>query len=147
MGNGHGRLEYVPLPVFDPSRGYTLDVPAGALSAAPPLDELLRILGFRVSRDNPTYLEVEVGLGVDLGIITVDAVRVRGRLDGPPLDLQLTKLAATLDVPGTIHGAGSIEFTPLGFKGAFDLTIVPVNIRASRRPGGRDASRTASPAS
>jgi hypothetical protein len=123
--------EYVPLPVFDPSRGYTLDVPAGALSASPPLDELLRILGFRVSRDNPTYLEVEVGLGVDLGIVTVDAVRVRGRLDGPPLDLQLTKLAATLDIPGAIHGAGSIEFTPLGFKGAFDLTIIPVNIRAS----------------
>lgn len=129
-GTGTG-LEYVPLPIFDPSRGYTLDVPAGALSATPPLDELLRILGFRVSRDNPTYLEVEVGLGVDLGIITVDSVRVRARLDGPPLDLQLTKLAATLDIPGTIHGTGSIEFTPLGFKGAFDLTIVPVNIRAS----------------
>ena len=76
-------------------------------------------------------LEVDVGLGVDLGIITVNSVRVRGRLDGPPLDLQLTKLAATLDIPGTIHGTGSIEFTPLGFKGAFDLTIVPVNIRAS----------------
>lgn len=124
-------LEYVPLPVFNPSRGYTLDVPAGALSAAPPLDELLRILGFRVSRDNPAYLEVEVGLGVDLCIVTVDAVRVRARLDGPPLDLQLTKLAASLDIPGTIHGTGSIEFTPQGFKGAFDLTIVPVNIRAS----------------
>ena len=126
-----GGVEYVPLPVFDPSRGYSLDVPAGALSAVPPLDELLRILGFRVSRDNPTYLEVEIGLGVDLGIITVDAVRVRARLDGPPLDLQLTKLAATLDIPGTIHGTGSIEFTAQGFKGAFDLTIVPVNIRAS----------------
>ena len=129
-GTGAG-TEYIPLPVFDPSRGYTLDVPTGALSASPPLDELLRVLGFRVSRTNPTYLEVEVGLGVDLGIITVDAVRVRGRLDGPPLDLQLTKLAATLDVPGTLHGAGSIELTPLGFKGAFDLTVVPVNIRAS----------------
>lgn len=128
---GPGALDYVPLPVFDPSRGYTLDVPTGALSAAPPLDELLRILGFRVSRDNPTYLEVEVGLGVDLGIITVDAVRVRARLDGPPLDLQVTKLAATLDVAGVLHGSGSIELTPLGFKGAFDLTVVPVNIRVS----------------
>ncbi|MBG6240057.1 hypothetical protein IWX78_003048 [Mycetocola sp. CAN_C7] len=126
-----GDLEYVPLPVFDPSRGYTLDVPAGALSAAPPLDELLRILGFRVSRDNPTYLEIEVGLGVDLGIVTVDTVRVRARLDSPTLDVQLTKLAASLDIPGTIHGTGSIEFTDQGFKGAFDLTIVPVNIRAS----------------
>src|SRR5690606_12060487 len=46
-----GGVEYVPLPVFDPSRGYSLDVPAGALTATPPLDEILRILGFRVSRD------------------------------------------------------------------------------------------------
>ncbi|MDT0185162.1 hypothetical protein Q9S36_33765 [Microbacterium sp. ARD31] len=126
-----GGVEYVPLPVFDPSRGYSLDVPTGALTATPPLDEILRILGFRVSRDNPTYLEVEVGLGVDLGIVTVDAVRVRVRLDGPPLDLQLTKLRASIEIPGTLHGSGSLEFTEFGFKGAFDLTVTPVNIRVA----------------
>lgn len=122
--------DYVPLPVFDPSRGYSLDVPAGALATSPPLDEILRVLGFKVSRDNPTYLEIEVGLGVDLGIITVDSVRVRARLDGS-LEIQLTKLAATLDIPGVIHGSGFIEITDAGFKGAFDLTIVPVNVRGS----------------
>ncbi|GAA3907308.1 hypothetical protein [Microbacterium invictum] len=126
-----GGVEYVPLPVFDPSRGYSLDVPAGALTATPPLDEILRILGFRVSRDNPTYLEVEVGLGIDLGIVSVDAVRVRVRLDGPPLDLQLTKLRASIEIPGTLHGSGSLEFTEFGFKGAFDLTVTPVNIRVA----------------
>jgi hypothetical protein len=126
-----GGVEYVPLPVFDPSRGYTLDIPAGALTASPPLDNILRVLGMRVSRDNPTYLEVEVGMGLDLGIVKVDTVRVRARLDGPPLDLQLTKLGASLDVPGTLHGSGWIAITPLGFKGAFDLTIVPLNVRGS----------------
>ncbi len=130
-GTTPGGLEYLPLPVFDPSRGYSLDVPAGALTATPPLDEILRILGFRVSRDNPTYLEVEVGLGVDLGIVKVDAVRVRVRLDGPPLDLQLTKLRASIEIPGTLHGSGSLEFTEFGFKGAFDLTVTPVNIRVA----------------
>jgi large repetitive protein len=125
-----GSIEYVPLPVFDPSRGYKLDVPTGSLAAAPPLDNLLRILGVSVSRDNPTYLEVEVGLGVDLGIVTVDSVRARLRLDQvePP---QLTKLAASLTVPGTLHGSGYVEITPGGFKGAFDLTVVPLNVRAS----------------
>lgn len=122
--------DYVPLPVFDPSRGYTLEVPAGALTASPPLDEILRVLGFRVSRDNPTYLEIEVGMGVDLGIVKVDTVRVRARLDGP-FDIQLTKLGASLEIPGVIHGAGYIEITAAGFKGAFDLTIVPVNVRGS----------------
>lgn len=130
-GTTPGGLEYVPLPVFDPSRGYSLDVPAGALTATPPLDEILRILGFRVSRDNPTYLEVEVGLGVDLGIVSVDAVRVRVRLDGPPLDLQITKLRASIEIPGTLHGSGSLEFTEFGFRGAFDLTVTPVNIRVA----------------
>ncbi|WP_127473873.1 DUF6603 domain-containing protein [Microbacterium sulfonylureivorans] len=130
-GTGATPLEYVPLPVFDPSRGYSLDVPAGALTATPPLDEILRILGFRVSRDNPTYLEVEVGLGVDLGIVNVDAVRVRVRLDGPPLDLQITKLRASIEIPGTLHGSGSLEFTEFGFRGAFDLTVTPVNIRVA----------------
>jgi hypothetical protein len=127
----NGQVDYLPVPVFDPSRGYTLDIPAGALSATPPLDELLRILGFRVSRDNPTFIEVEVGLGVDLGIIDVEAVRVRARIDGPPFDITLTKLVASLEVPGVLHGRGSLEFTPLGFKGAFDLTVVPLNIRAT----------------
>ncbi len=125
-----GGVDYLPVPVFDPTRGYTLDVPAGALTASPPLDEILRVLGFRVSRDNPTYLEVEVGMGLDLGIVTVDTVRIRARLDGP-FELTLTKLAATIDVPGTLHGTGSLEFTDLGFKGAFDLTVTPINLRAS----------------
>ncbi|SDP24114.1 hypothetical protein SAMN04489867_1831 [Pedococcus dokdonensis] len=125
-----GHIDYLPVPVFDPSKGYTLDIPAGALTASPPLDELLRVLGFRVSRDNPTYMEVEVGLGLDLGIVTVDTVRVRARLDGP-FELTLTKLAASLEIPGVLHGKGSLEFTPFGFKGYFDLTITPINIRAS----------------
>ncbi|GAA1569172.1 hypothetical protein GCM10009789_23280 [Kribbella sancticallisti] len=128
--DGDGPVEYVPLPVFDPRRGYTLDVPAGSLMAAPPLDSLLRVLGVRVSRLNPTYLEVEVGLGVDLGIVTVDTVRVRLRLDAFEAP-QLTKLGATLDIPGAIHGTGYLEITDLGFKGAFDLTFPSVGLRAS----------------
>lgn len=125
-----GVVEYVPLPVFDPARGYALDIPAGALVAQPPLDALLRIFGVRVSRDNPTYLEVELGIAVDLGIVTIETVRARLRLDQPELP-QLTKLGASLEVPGTLHGKGYVELTAGGFKGAFDLTISPVNIRVS----------------
>lgn len=125
-----GSIEYLPLPVFDPSRGYTLDIPASSLVAVEPLGDLLRILGVRVSKDNPTYLEVEVGMGVDLGIVKVDTARVRLRLD-EPAPPQLTKLGATIDVPGTLHGTGYVEITDAGFKGAFDLTVQPLNIRAS----------------
>ena len=124
-------LEYVPQVVFDPSRGYSLDIPAGSLSAVPPLDDVLRILGVRVSRDNPTHLEVEVGLGLDLGIITIETVRVRARVDGPPLDLQLTKFGASIDIPNVLTGRGEVSFEPGGFSGSFDIQIVPVKIRGS----------------
>ncbi|TPV53463.1 hypothetical protein FJ661_02460 [Pseudarthrobacter phenanthrenivorans] len=123
-------VEYVPIPVFDPNRGYELDIQPGSLIAKPPLDEILRVFGVRVSRDNPTYLEVEAGIDVPLGPVTVDTIRVRARLDAVELP-QLTKLGATLDIPGTVHGAGSIELTGAGFKAAFDLTIVPLSVRAA----------------
>ena len=123
-------VQYVPLPVFDPSRGYTLDVPSGALVAASPLDEVLRVLGVRVSRDNPTYLEVEIGMDVDLGVITIENARVRLRIDQaePP---QLTKLAASLEIPGTLRGRGQVEITSSGFSGAFDISVVPLELRVA----------------
>jgi large repetitive protein len=125
-----GTVRYAPLPVFDPSRGYTLDIPTGSLVAGDPLGDVLRVLGVRISRDNPTYLEVEVGMGVDLGIVHVDTARVRLRLDASETP-QLTKLGASIDVPGTLHGSGYVEITPAGFKGAFDLTITPLNLRVA----------------
>lgn len=127
---GAGRDEYLPVPIFDPTRGYVLDIQPGALIAQPPLDEILSILGVRVSRDNPTYLEVEAGIGVPLGPVTIDTIRVRARLDAAELP-QLTKLGASLDIPGTLHGSGSVEITGAGFKATFDLTVVPLSIRAA----------------
>ncbi|HOF64064.1 MAG TPA: hypothetical protein PLL54_07150, partial [Dermatophilaceae bacterium] len=124
-------VDYIPLPVFFPERGYSLDIPAGSLTAVPPLDNVLRILGVRVSRDNPTYLEVEVGLGLDLGVITIETVRVRARVDGPPLDLQLTKFGASVDIPNVLTGRGYVSITSEGFSGAFDLQIIPLKLRAS----------------
>ncbi len=129
-GTGNS-VDYIPLPVFFPDRGYDLDIPAGSLTASPPLDDLLRILGVRVSRDNPTYLEVEVGMGLDLGVITIETVRVRARVDGPPLDLQLTKFGASVDIPNVLTGRGYVAFETGGFSGSFDLQIIPLNIRAT----------------
>ncbi len=124
-------VDYIPLPVFFPERGYSLDIPAGSLTAAPPLDNILRILGVRVSRDNPTYLEVEVGLGLDLGVITIETVRVRARVDGPPLDLQLTKFGASVDIPNVLTGRGYVSIESTGFSGSFDLQVIPLKLRAT----------------
>lgn len=120
----------VPIPVFDASRGYELEIKPGSIQAVEPLDEILRIMGVRVSRDNPTYLEVEAMIGVELGPVTIDTVRVRQRLNAPEPP-QLTKLGASLDIPSTLHGSGTLEILPNGFKASIDLTIIPVSIRAA----------------
>ena len=93
----------------------------------------------RVSRDNPTYLEVEVGMGLDLGVITIETVRVRARVDGPPLDLQLTKFGASVDIPNVLTGRGYLSFETGGFSGSFDLQLIPLKLRASASLAVRQA--------
>ncbi|WP_372594859.1 hypothetical protein [Actinotalea sp.] len=125
-----GTIQYVPLPVFDPAAGYSLDIPAGSLVGPGPLAELLRVLGGRISRDNPLYLEIEVGIGVDLGVVSIDTARVRVKLEDP-VSVELTALGASIDVPGTLHGSGYVKILESGFEGAFDLTLTALNVRIS----------------
>lgn len=125
-----GTVQYVPLPVFDPSQGYSLDIPTGSLIGPDALKDILRVLGGRISKDNPTFLEVEVGLGVDLGIVTVDTARIRVRLDQPEVP-QLTALGASVEIPDVLHGSGLVSIQSNGFSGAFDLTLDSLNLRVS----------------
>ncbi|PFG19801.1 DUF6603 domain-containing protein [Serinibacter salmoneus] len=119
----------VPVPVFDPDRGYELEIQPDSVRAVEPLDEILRIFGVRVSRDNPTMLEVEAGIGVELGPLTVDTLRVRANLGTG--EFELTKLGVSLDIPGAVRGSGSFSFTEAGFRATIDVTIVPIEIRAA----------------
>ncbi len=123
-----GSQPFVLRPVFDPAKGYTLDIPQGAVVADPPLGDLLQVLGTRVSRDNPTYLEVEVGLNADLGIVHIDKARVRMRLDAPELP-QLTALGAGVDVPGVMHGSGYLSVNPGDISGSLDLSLDSLQVR------------------
>lgn len=117
-------------PVFDASRGYTLDIPAGAVSAKDPLGEILSVFGVKVSKDNPTYLEAEIGIGAELGIVRIDRARARLRLDQAELPT-LTALGATIEVPGAFVGTGYVEINDDGIAGFFDITVIPAGIRAS----------------
>ena len=80
-------------PVFDATRGYTIDVASGGgLKIADPLGQILRVLGARLSRSNPMTLEVDIALGVDLGVVAIDQASVRAYLD-EPTPPELTALA------------------------------------------------------
>ncbi|HEX6888661.1 MAG TPA: hypothetical protein VF143_11195 [Candidatus Nanopelagicales bacterium] len=124
------------LPVFDASRGYTIDVAGGGggMQIGDPLGKILRIAGARLSRSNPMTLEVDIALGVDLGVVSVDQASVRAYLDGsaPP---ELTALSASVDIPGALVGSGYLRIGTAAdgvtktIGGQIDLTIRPVSVR------------------
>ena len=134
LGNPPGQPKFQFRPYFDSSKGFTIDVSKpGAIQVHSPFDKILKILGARISRNNPFFVEIDLGFAVDLGVVSIERARVRLNLSpgGPP---ELTAFAASVDIPGAIRGRGSIEMGDDGLgdvviSGALDLTIVPVEVR------------------
>src|SRR5262249_31786993 len=132
IGNKPGESKFPFRPYFDSSKGYTIDVSGpGAIQIASPFDKMIKILGARLSRNNPFLVEVDLGFAIDLGVVTIERARIRLNLNpgGPP---ELTAFAASVDIPGAIRGRGSIEMGSDAsgntvISGALDLTIVPVS--------------------
>jgi hypothetical protein len=125
-------------PVFDASRGFTIDVArGGSIKLAPPFDKILKILAARLSRTNPLTFEVDIGCGIDLGVVTIDRVRLRVFLEKPVRPPELTAFGASIDIPGAIAGRGYLEIgegaQPNTSKigGQIDVTIRPINLRVA----------------
>lgn len=122
-------------PVFDQSKGYTIDVSGpGQIRLPDPLGQILQVLGARIARTNPLNFEIDLGFAVDLGVISVDRARVRLPLDplGPP---ELTAFGAGLKVPGVIEGKGYMEMNNSGgameIKGGIDVSLIPIKLRVA----------------
>jgi hypothetical protein len=137
-------------PVFDASKGYTIDVSKpGSIKVASPLDQILTILGARIARNNPFIFEIDLGFAVDLGVVTIERARVKLKFndDGSPSAPELTAFAASISVPGALEGRGYMEMNENEIKGQIDLSIVPVSVRvaagvgvANINEGGRKAT-------
>lgn len=135
IGDDPAQPKFQFRPVFDASKGYTIDVSKpGAITVASPLDQILTVLGARIARNNPLVFEVDLGFAVDLGVVTIERARVRMTFDplGPP---ELTAFAAGIDVPGALTGHGYLEMNENEIKGGIDLTIVPVKVRVAAGVG------------
>jgi hypothetical protein len=135
VGYEPGQPAFQFRPVFDASKGYTIDVSRpGAIRVAEPLGQILQILGARIARNNPLLFEIDLGFAIDLGVISIERARVRMPLDpvGPP---ELTAFAAGVDVPGALRGRGYLELNEVEIKGQIDLTIVPVQVRVAAGVG------------
>lgn len=122
----------VLMPVFDSSRGYSLDISdPGTLQIPPPLNNLLQVLGTRIARTNPLNLELDVGMKADLGVVKVERVAMRIPLDPPGIPT-LSGLGVGVDIPGALTGKGYLKFLDSGgFEGSIDLTITPIKLRVA----------------
>lgn len=135
IGDDPNQPKFQFRPVFDASKGYTIDVSRpGAITVASPLDQILTILGARIARNNPLIFEIDLGFAVDLGVVSIDRARVRLRFDplGPP---ELTAFGASVDIPGALKGRGYMELNEHEIKGGLDLTLVPIQVRIAAGVG------------
>jgi large repetitive protein len=141
-------------PIFDTSKGYELSLgDPGALEVkvgSTSLNNLLRILTARLSRENPLTFEADLALNVNLGIITVDTVRVRLRifreLDPVKVVPEIIPTKVSVNIPAALSGTGYLDFgnssspgtvpgTSGGFQGFVDITVIPVKLRIAAAVG------------
>jgi hypothetical protein len=128
-------------PIFDSSRGYTIDVQgSGSLVVADPFGKILRILAARLSRTNPLTLEVDIGMSADLGVVSVDRAGVRVYLDDPTRPPELTALGVSVDIAGALVGSGFVQLAhgtdaqgnpAATIGGQLDLTLRPIELRVA----------------
>jgi hypothetical protein len=129
LGSSNGQAIFHP--VFDSSKGYTLDMSKpGTLQVSPPLGQALRIDGAKIARTNPTVFDIGLAPAVDLGVVALERCGLRVQLTDPP-SVDLTALGARVDIPGVLAGSGYLSITETSIAGRLDLTIVPVGLRIS----------------
>ena len=119
-------------PVFDPLQGFSLDLSDPGMFEVPgPLGDIVQPQGIRTARENPLFLEVDLGLKADLGVVTIDRATVRVPLDSPGAPT-LTALGAHVNVPGALSGSGYLRIKPDGgFAGQLDVSLTPLNLRVA----------------
>ncbi|MPZ48397.1 MAG: hypothetical protein GEU75_03635 [Dehalococcoidia bacterium] len=124
-----GSPQFSLRPVFDVSRGYTIDVAKdGSLKVAEPFDKILKVLAAHISRTNPTMFEVDLGVAVDLGVVSIDR---RTRPSRPRRAAGADGAGRRHRHPRAIAGRGYLEIGEGTIGGQIDLTIRPVNLRVA----------------
>lgn len=147
-----GAVKYQP--VFDTSRGYefslgdpgALEVIVGGIS----LNNLLRVLSLRLSRENPMVFEADLALNINLGVVSIDQVRIRLRIytENDPVNVvpEIIPTKVSVNIPGALIGTGYLDFgnsgssgsiagASGGFQGYVDITVVPVKLRIAAAVG------------
>ncbi|HKQ04762.1 MAG TPA: hypothetical protein VJ464_06490 [Blastocatellia bacterium] len=136
LGDPAGANPFQFRPMFDSSKGYTIDVARpGAIQVKEPLGDILKILGARIAKNNPLIFDVDLGFAIDLGVVTIEQAGIRVILhdetkpNGGTPSVELSDFGASVDIANAITGRGYVKVGEGEFVGQLDLTIVPVNVR------------------
>lgn len=105
-------------------------VDPGSWELGPPLDDLLRVTGVR-SGAGSGWLEVDLALALDLGVVKLSKATVRivfgsGGVEG----IELRGLRASVDIPGTLQGEGTVEVGNGMIHAGLNLNVVPIHLAA-----------------
>ena len=137
------------LPVFDSSKGYTINIPSsGGIHVPDPLGDIIQVAGTRIARSNPVNIELDLELKADLGVVSVDKTTIRIPLEGGFVPT-ISALGVHLSVPGAIEGHGYLAIYPDGFGGQLDASLPSLGVRVAAGLAVRhvvdpaDATRTA----
>lgn len=129
-------------PVFDSTKGYSIEVPdTGIFKVPPPLGSILQVLGAKIAKQNPLILELDIGMVADLGVVSVDRAAVRAVLpqaEGESFSVSLTALQASLEIPGVLSGSGYLAIEQAGpngdevaITGKLDLRLEAIGVRVA----------------
>lgn len=118
--------------LFDPGSGANLEVEdAGRYSIKGPLGNLLQIVSSRIGHGS-TFLELDLAFAADLGIVEISRATVRIVLGQGGPSVELRGLRATLDVPNTLKGTGSLTVGDRGsISAALDIEVIPASLRVA----------------
>ena len=117
------------VPVFDSSRGYSIDIPStGGVRVPGALGDILQVAGARIARTNPVVVELDLELKADLGVVSVDRTTIRIPLGGGAAPT-ISALGVHLNVPGAIEGHGYVAIYPDGFAGQLDVSLPSLGVR------------------
>lgn len=95
------------------------------------LGKLLRVTAARLGTGS-AWIEVDMGMAVDLGVITITQATIRATLTDGSWSPSLRGLEVQLDVPKTVRGKGKLSLNSTGeLSAAIELEIIPARISAA----------------
>lgn len=94
------------------------------------LGQLLGITAVRLGTGS-LWLELDMELALDLGVVEISRATIRITIKDGGVTVDLRGLAASVNIPGTVKGAGALQVGGNGdVSASLDLTIIPADIRA-----------------